>query len=134
MKFDELKEQYDIDITLEEEMIDRQCISLPKVLAKYQFFYHDLLNEITTADDNLRRMYHEMYVNHKMGNGDLKNLTLNATELKQLLESSIVYREVQKKMSLKKNQLLLVEEMIENLKSIRYSVNNYLTYKKIMYS
>lgn len=132
MTLEMLKVEYEKDILLDEMTIDRQVISLPKIMAKYQFFYHDVLQAITILEDSKEKTYYEMYTDYKMGNGDLKNLSLSGTELKKLLETNPTYRDISFKLSVRINELKLTEEMMSNIKNIGFAVNNYLTYKKIM--
>ena len=132
MNIEELKDQYLIDIDIQEEHIEKQSLSLPKVMAKYQFFYQDTLSIIANLNDNLERLYYESVMQYKEGQGDLGRFTLNSTELKKLIESSVVYRETKKKVLLKEVELKLVEDMLSNLRGISYNVGNVLTYRKIM--
>ena len=43
MTFEELQKTFEEDIQIVEEMIDKQIISLPRIMAKYIFFYSDTL-------------------------------------------------------------------------------------------
>lgn len=130
--FEDLKNQYLEDIEIEEEMIDKKAISLPKIMAKYQFYYNDLLVKIAKENDNLERIYHESFISYKKGLGDISVFTFNSTELKKMLECSLTYRETKLEISKLEAELKTVEEMMSNIKSIGYSINNALTYKKIM--
>lgn len=132
MNMEELKEQYEIDITLSEETIDKQIISLPKLMSKYQNKYHEILNSIAINQDILDKKYYESYLSYKQGNHELANFSLGSTELKKLLETDIVYRETKLAIAKAESDLKLIEEMLSTIKSIGYSVNNYLTYKRIM--
>lgn len=132
MDINKLKEEYEKDITLEEETIDKQVINLPKIMAKYQFFYADTLNKITNEKENLDRLYYETFIQYKQSYGDLANFTFSSTELKKMLECHITYRESNYNLQRLQNDLKLTEEMMSNIKSIGYGVNNYLTYKRIM--
>lgn len=132
MTFEELKEEYQKDILLKEESIDKQCINLPKILAKYQFFYYSLLDNISRLEDIKNKLYYDTFLEYKNGEGELKNLSLSQTELKKLLETNITYREIVLKHSRLSNQLSIVEEFMSNIKNIGYSINSYITYKKMM--
>lgn len=130
--FEDLKNQYLEDIEIQEEMIDKKAISLPKIMAKYQFYYNDLLVKISKENDNLERIYYESFISYKKGLGDIAVFTFNSTELKKMLECSVSYRETKLEISKLEAELKTVEEMMSNIKSIGYSINNALTYKKIM--
>ncbi len=130
--FEDLKKQYLEDIEIQEEMIDKKAISLPKIMAKYQFYYNDLLVKISKENDNLERIYYESFISYKKGLGDIAVFTFNSTELKKMLECSVSYRETKLEISKLEAELKTVEEMMSNIKSIGYSINNALTYKKIM--
>lgn len=132
MTFEELKNCYLEDIELKEEMIDKQAISLPKIMAKYQFYYNDVLTEIAEVHDLLDKQYSEAFISYKKGLGDIAVFTFNSTELKKMLECSIVHRESKLRLNKLEANLKTVEEMMSNVKSIGYSINNYLTYKKII--
>ena len=132
MTFEELKKCYLEDIELKEEMIDKQAISLPKIMAKYQFYYNDVLTEIAEVHDLLDKQYSEAFISYKKGLGDIAVFTFNSTELKKMLECSIVHRESKLRLNKLEANLKTVEEMMSNVKSIGYSINNYLTYKKII--
>ncbi len=132
MTFEELKNCYLEDIELKEEMIDKQSISLPKIMAKYQFYYNDVLTEIAEVHDLLDKQYSEAFISYKKGLGDIAVFTFNSTELKKMLECSIVHRESKLRLNKLEANLKTVEEMMSNVKSIGYSINNYLTYKKII--
>ena len=132
MTFEELKNCYLEDIELKEEMIDKQAISLPKIMAKYQFYYNDALTEIAEVHDLLDKQYSEAFISYKKGLGDIAVFTFNSTELKKMLECSIVHRESKLRLNKLEANLKTVEEMMSNVKSIGYSINNYLTYKKII--
>lgn len=133
MSFEELKEQYLIDITLEEDMIDKQTLQLPKVMAKYQFFYNDTLRTIADAYDTKDKIFNDCVMQYKRGQGELGNFTLNATELKQLIESSVVMRECRKNLAHLEADLKTIEEMLSTIKSIGYNIKNHLDYKKIIH-
>lgn len=129
---DKLKELYEEDITITEEMIDKQSIALPKIIAKYQFFYNDLLKQLADEKDREDKQYHEMFLEYKKGLGELGVYSLNTTEIKKLLETSLSFRDIRKSISKLEADLKTVEDMISNIKNIGYSINNYLTYKKIL--
>lgn len=133
MKFEDLKEQYLEDITLQDEMLDTQTLQLPKIMAKYQFCYNDTLRAVADAYDTKDKIYNDCIMQYKKGMGDLGNFTLNATELKTLVESSVVMRESRKKIAYLEADLKTLEEMISNIRSLGFAVKNNLDYKKIIH-
>lgn len=132
MTIEELKIQYQLDLELQDNMIDSQALALPKLIAKYQFYYSDLLNELNNIQDSKSALYHNLFTDYKLGNSELSNLVLNSSELKSMLTSSKTYRDKLKQEVKLENELKLVEEMLSNIKSMSFSINNYLTYKKII--
>lgn len=132
MTFEELKSEYLIDIELSEEMMDTQVLQLPKIMAKYQFYYNDLLHEIANKYDLKDKTQHDCIVSYKHGLGDFANFTMNSTELKNIIESSLVMRECRKELAHMEANLKTVEDMLGTIRSMGFNVKNYLDYKKIL--
>ncbi len=131
MNFNELKEAYEKDIELEEEMINTQVLKLPKIMAKYQFFFYDLLREISLHHDSLDKVYYDSIMSYKQNQHELSNFDFSSTELQKIMKTSPNYRIAHLKIMELENQLKLVEEMMSNIKSMSFSINNKITLIKI---
>lgn len=132
MTLDELKVQFEEDIKISEEMIDRQIISIPKIMAKYIFFYSDTLKDMSNISCEKDELFYSFMIEYRGGKTDISQFTWNATELKKMIETSPRFMELTRKELELQSNLKVVEEMISNIKSIGYSMNNYISYKKLM--
>ena len=131
MTIQELQEQYQEDIKLEEASIEKRMINIPIILSKYQNYYFDTLNKISELYDIQEQTYHNLLLDYKSGESDLANYSLSNTEVKRMLESSLVYRDVSYRIARLENELKLVEEMMSNIKQISWSIKNYVDYIKL---
>ena len=132
MTIEELQQKFEEDIQITEEMIDRQIISLPKIMAKYIFFYSDTLKMLSNISCRKDELFHGIMMEYRGGKSDMSKFSWNATELKRMIETSPVYMELVREENRLQSELKTVEEMIANIKSIGYSMNNYIAYKKLM--
>lgn len=132
MDFNKLKEQFQEDVKISEEMIEKQIISLPKIMAKYINAYNDILNSINEISTNKDKLYHLFMLEYRGGKSDLSSFTWSATELKKMIETSPRFVELTKEEMKFTTELKTVEEMIATIKGMGFSINNYLTYKKII--
>lgn len=132
MTFNDLKIEYAKDIELSEEMMDTQVLQLPKIMAKYQFFYNDLLHKIADKYELKDKTLHDCVMSYKQGLGEFANFTLNSTELKSIIGSSLVMRECNKELANMEADLKTVEDMLGTIRGMGFNVKNYLDYKKIL--
>lgn len=129
---EELQEHYLEDSLITEEMIDRQIISLPRIMAKYIFAYSDRLKEASNISCQKDELFHNFMMEYRAGKTDISKFTWNATELKKMIETSPRYLELTREEFRISNELKVIEEMIQAIKAIGYSMNNYISYKKLM--
>lgn len=130
-RFKDLQKEFENDIDME-GMLDKVSLSIPKKMSKYIYLYHDLLTLYSEYKDQKDELYYKIMSEYKMGESALSRINWSATELKQIIESTSNMRELNKHMALIGNMMKTTENMMSELKSISYSVNNALTYKKIM--
>lgn len=131
MDIKQLQEHYLKDININERDVTKLTFSLPNVLNKYQIFYFDTLNKVSELYDKKEKTYYDILIEYKLGKSDLSNISLSSTELKRMLESTVIYRELNTKLKNKENELKLVEEMMSNIKSISWGIKNYIDYMKL---
>lgn len=133
MNFETLKEKFQEDIKLSEEMIEKQIISLPGIMGKYVNAYNDTLtslNEISTKKD---KTFYLFMMEYRGGKSDLSSFTWSATELKKMIETSPRFIELTMEEMQYETQLKTIEEMISTIKGMGYSINNYIAYKKLIH-
>lgn len=132
-EFELLETQFQEDVKLSEEMIEKQIISLPMIQSKYINAYHKILNALNDISSQKDQLFHLFMMEYRSGKSDLSSFTWGATELKKMIETSPRFIELTKKEMQYESQLKTVEEMINIVKGMGYSINNYITYKKLIY-
>ena len=131
MTLDDLQKHYLEDIKIDEATIEKKVINIPIMISKYQNYYYKTLEKITTLYDLKEKTYHDILIEYKSGQSDLSNYTFSSTELKRMLESSLVYREIELKLHKAENELKLVEEYMKSIKDISWGIKSYIDYKKL---
>ena len=112
-------------------MLNTQIMSLPAVMAKYQFFFYDLLSNISKQHNILEEVYYNSILSYKESQHQLSNFDFNASELQKMIKASPDYRSAHLNLMDYENKLKMVEEMMSNIKSIGYAINNKITLTKI---
>jgi hypothetical protein len=133
MDFDLLKEKFQEDVQLSDEMIDKQIISLPGVMSKYVNAYNTTLSELDDISIQKDELFYSFMMEYRGGKSDLSHFTWSATELKKMIETSPRFLELTKKELQYSTQLKVIEEMMGTIKGMGYSINNYIAYKKLIH-
>ena len=132
MTINELKEQYKEDITIQEELVDKQVFKLPIILNKYQIMFHNILTELSDIKEQKDKVYYDIMHDYRIGNSELSNFTWSTTELQKMVNTSPTMRELTHKETSLEADLKLVEEMIQNIRNISFQIKNYIDYKKLI--
>lgn len=129
-----LKEKY-LEIVKSFEtniQIDMMSLSIPRVVAPYQFHYSDLLQAIYKINDKLdERFYHDMF-NTKIGNSELSHISLGTSEAKRMIESSKEYRELKLQKEKLVADMKIIEEFINTIKNFSFNVSSALKFKEMI--
>lgn len=131
---DKLKTDYVKIVKDLEQKVDigQLSLSLPKIVAPFQFAYHDLLKEYSKLQDELDELYHAKVFNVKIGNDKLSVVDWNSSELKKMVETDVDYRKLNLKLQDIKNDLKIIEEMMGTIKNFGFSINNKLKFTELM--
>jgi len=131
MNLEEIKEHYDKDIELSEAMLNSQIMSLPKIIAKYQYYFYDLLKAIAIKQESLDKLYYDSLLEYKYQQHELSNIKFTDAQIGKILKITPLYRQNHLVMMDLESELKLVEEMMSNIKNIGFSINNKVTLEKI---
>jgi len=132
MTIEELQIKFEEDTLITEAMIDKQIIAIPKMMSKYIFAYSDRLKLLSECSCQRDELFHNFMMEYRAGKTDISKFTWSATELKKMIETSPRYLELSREEYKHQNELKVIEEMIQAIKAIGYSMNNYIAYKKLM--
>lgn len=131
-RYQQLQNDFIKDTDINDKMLDSISVSIPKKMSKYIFFYHDCLNYLATLKEEKDALYYQIMTEYRMGDNQLSKFNWSSTELKQIIESSSNMRALNYQNGRVESMLKSVEKMMSEVKNISFSINNSLTYKKIM--
>ena len=128
-----LKEKYiEIVNDFKQSLDTSKCLELPRLLAPYQFHYHDLLKEYSSVNDKVDELYYEELFNYKIQNSEMSHVDLSSTELKKMIECSTKYRNLIQQQKEISNDMKLIEDMIRTIRDFNFSMSNTIKYKELM--
>jgi len=107
-------------------------LSIPAILAPFQFHYSDLLRYAGSVSDEMEELYHRKVLMYKTGQSELSVIDINSSELKRMIESSEDYRVLKRDYEECVADMKLVEEMIGTIKNFSFNINNSLKFKELV--
>lgn len=128
MDLDQLKEQYEQDITWEFTQIPVYASTIPLKIAKYQKMWMDLRNQ----HDKYEKQYNDLWIKRFMWYKQEFDISLSNTEIKVFLEKDTELNDIRAKQ--KKLMVILewLEKAMKNLDSIRWDIKNVIEYQKFI--
>ena len=131
MDIKELLQQYEKDIDLNIDTLDVISLSIPKKLNKYQIHFYQVLESLASSNEKLDIIYHDAFLEWKLGHGKYANINFSATEIQKILKTDTIYLTQATKVVRLENELKITEEMMSNVRSLGYAVNNRVALEKI---
>lgn len=128
MDIEQLKEEYEKDITWEFKDLATYMATIPLKIAKYQNYWFGLKN----THDRLEKEYNDKWIIRYMYYKQDFDITLKDTEIRLFLEKDTELNEIKLKLKKIINIIEWLEKCMKNLDSIRWDCKLTLETQKFL--
>jgi hypothetical protein len=134
-QFEELKKKVESDTTITFSNITDQILRIPQLYTEYLSLYTQQLRLLKRASMSVTMKYGELYHKYKFPNSnDGLNFQYHLdtkTEIDIYINSNSEYVKLKSQVQFQELVVKFLEEVLDNLKKIRFDVKNYIELMKL---